>query len=198
MSEINIGKATINEGIQIARLHKEYISSGFLSSLGVPLLELIYKSMIDSEIAFCIVAKDDEKVIGFVSGTTSMSGFYKQFLKDNFFMACVLLIPKSINPAFIKKILESLFYPFRIENSHPKAELLSIVVDQNYQGKGVSRNLFLEFISEFRKKNVNKFKVIVGDNLIPARKFYEKMGGILSDEIEVHDGEKSKVYIHEC
>ncbi|GJM17010.1 MAG: hypothetical protein DHS20C13_23370 [Thermodesulfobacteriota bacterium] len=198
MLNINIGKATTNEGIQIAQLHKEYIGSGFLGSLGTPLLELVYNSMIDSEIAFCIVAKDDEKVVGFVSGTTSMSGFYLQFLKDNFFKACVLLLPKFIKPAFMKKILESFFYPIRINSSHPKAELLSIVVDQDYQGKGVSRDLFLELAREFGKKNVNKFKVIVGDNLVPAKKFYEKMGGILSDEIEVHNGEKSKVYIHEC
>ncbi len=198
MSEIDIGKATINEGIKIARLHKEYIASGFLSSMGTPLLELVYNSMINSDVAFCIVARDDTRVIGFASGTTSMSGFYKQFIKDNFFRTFVLLIPKVLNPSYMKKILESLFYPIRKKKDMPDAELLSIVVNKDYQGKGISRDLFLELVCEFRKRNVNKFKVVAGNNLLAARKFYEKMGGVLLDEIEVHDGEKSKVYIHEC
>lgn len=77
----------------------------------------------------------------------------------------------------------------------PKAELLSIVVEEAYRGEGISQRLFNKLVEEFEKYDIDRFKVVVGSNLLPACKFYEKMGGIFHSEIEVHKGEKSRVYV---
>lgn len=79
----------------------------------------------------------------------------------------------------------------------PEAELLSIVVDEAYRGKGISPRLFNKLIEEFKKVGIEKFKVVVGSNLLPACRFYEKMGGVFHSEIEVHKGERSRVYVWE-
>ena len=79
----------------------------------------------------------------------------------------------------------------------PKAELLSIVVNETYRGKGISQKLFARLVEEFKKRGSEQFKVTVGSNVKPACRFYEKMGGILHAEIEVHKGEKSRVYVWE-
>lgn len=181
---------------EIAGIHVKEIPSGFLSSLGISFLKLIYQSMVRSEDSFCIVAEENGRIIGFVSGTIGIGKFYKEFFKKNFIKAGMILFLKALNPQFAKKIFETLFYPARKEQTKlPNAELMSIVVDKKYQGKGVSKDLFKRLVQEFKKRGIDKFKVTVGSNLVAACKFYEKMGGILHLEIEVHKGEKSRVYV---
>lgn len=180
---------------QIAELHKTNIQTGFISSLGSLFLEILYKSMIASKSAFCIVAEEDGKIVGFISGAISVGGFYKDFLRKNFLKANTILLPKLLNPNFVRKIFEAIFYPVRKDSALPYAELLSIVVDKNYRNKGEAQKLFEELVKEFRKHNIKQFKVVVGSNLKAACNFYEKMNGILHSEIEVHKGEKSKVYV---
>lgn len=151
--------------------------------------------MVTSKSAFCLVVIEDEKIIGFVSGTENISMYYKEFLRKNFLKASIILFPKLSHPKIAKKINETLFYPVKKEKDLPEAELLSIVVEKSYQGKGISLMLFEKMIDEFKKKKINKFKVVVGSNLTAACRFYEKMGGVLHSEVEVHKGEKSRIYI---
>jgi GNAT superfamily N-acetyltransferase len=195
--KINLRLAIYKDINEVSKLHYQYIPSGFLSSLGISFLNLLYKSMIDSKYAFCIVVEEEGKIIGFVSGTVSVGGFYKEFLKKNFLMASIILLPKFLNLKIARRIFETFFYPVKKEQNLPNAELLSIVVEKNYQGKGISQKLFERLVEEFSKKGINQFKVVVGSNLIPACKFYEKMGGVLQQEIEIHKGEKSRVYVWE-
>ena len=57
------------------------------------------------------------------------------------------------------------------------AELLSIVVDKEWRGMGVAEQLFNELMIIANTKIKEKaFKIVVGKNLIPAQKFYEKNG----------------------
>jgi ribosomal protein S18 acetylase RimI-like enzyme len=196
---VKFEKVSYKQDIEkVARLHKRYISSGFLSSLGERFLEILYNYISRSEESFCIVAKHNGKVIGFISGTENVSKLYKGFIKENFLNAIVVLLPSLFNPLKLLKILETLFYPKKkkIVEQLPDAELLSIVVDENFQGKNVAFLLFNELIKEFKKRNIYTFKIIVGSKLKKAIKFYEKMGCEKVGEIEVHKGEISFVYIY--
>lgn len=179
---------------QIAALHQRYLNKGFLSSLGMPFLKLMYQLMNNSHNAFYLIEEEDEKIVGFISGAISVRGFYKEFFKKNILREAVNLLPKLINPVTLRKTLETLFYPLKKENDLPDAELLSIVVEEHYQGKGVGRKLFMKLVNEFKKLGVFRFKVVVGSNLIDACRFYEKMGGVFFSETEVHKGEKSRIY----
>ena len=40
------------------------------------------------------------------------------------------------------------------------------------------------------------FRIIVGDTLAPAHRFYQRMGATMAGEVQVHEGEGSKVYVH--
>ncbi len=181
----------------VALLHREYIETGFLSSLGLPFLILLYRSMSNSDNAFCIVVRDNNKIIGFSSGAISVGAFYKDFLRRNFVKASLVLFPRVFNIQFVKRIYETLIYPARKEQSLPKAELLSIVVGEKYRGKGIAQKLFKKAEEEFRSRDIKQFKVVVGSKLVAACKFYEKMGGVFSADVEVHKGEKSRVYTWE-
>ena len=192
---MNVEKVKDFQIENVACLHREYIKSGFLSSLGLPFLALMYRSMSNSNNAFCVVAKDNNQIIGFSSGATSVGAFYKDFLRRNFIKTSMILLPKIFNIQLVKKIFETLFYPARREQNLPRTELLSIVVDKNYRGKGIAQKLFEKIEEEFRSRNIKQFKVVVGQKLVAACKFYEKMGGVFCAEVEVHKGEKSRVYV---
>ena len=63
----------------------------------------------------------------------------------------------------------------------------------------MSKDLFNGLVEEFEKRGVRRFKIVVGDELLGAKRFYEKMGCVAREEpIEVHKGETSRVYTYEC
>lgn len=192
--DIIIKKASEEDSGQIAELHRQYIPSGFLSSLGHGILTLIYKSMLTSKEAFCLVAKDNNRTVGFAAGAVTVRGFYKEFLRRHFLRGCLILLPEVLNPSAIKKIKETLSYPAKMQGT-PDAELLSIVVDEEYQSMGISRKLLDGLALEFKRRGVERFKVVVGSGLKAACTFYEKNGGVLFSETEVHKGENSRVYV---
>jgi len=171
----------------LAQIHKDEISAGFLSSLPSNFLEKFYISVIEND--FSVIAKENGEIVGFIAGTADIGKLYSYFLKRYFFHSAVILLPKIFN---LRKIMETLFYP---KNKEIKAELLTIAVKKEFQGKGVARYMLEFFVSEMRKRGVNKFKVLVGEELKPAIRFYEKNGFKFLKRTEVHKGQKSMIYI---
>ena len=185
---------------EIAHLHKKNIHTGFLSSLGRDFLKLLYSSIQKSDVGILIAEIQDNKVVGFVSGTTNINRIYMVFLKKNFIRVIITLLPHLISFPKLKKIGEILLYPISEKRSGeniPSAELLSMVVDEKWRRKGVGENLYRALVEEFKKRGISKFKIVVGENLDSAQKFYEKMGAKKVKKMEIHKGKKSWIYIHE-
>ena len=42
------------------------------------------------------------------------------------------------------------------------------------QGKGVGKSLFNAFVNEFNRRGIKEFRVVVGDTLARAKRFYKK------------------------
>ena len=182
---------------QLAKLHSNNITGGFLSSLGNEFLSLLYSTIICSDHSFCFIAKKDGEIIGFVSATSNIKRLYFDFALSNFASA-LLLLAKILRPSVIKPLLETLSYPARKKiKGVPSPELLSISVTKDFRGQGISNKLFDLAVDGFKKRNISKFKIAVGSNLLQAQRFYEKMGCKYISEIEVHKGEKSKVYVYD-
>ena len=78
----------------------------------------------------------------------------------------------------------------------PSAELLSIVVAWQGQGKGVATQLMQAGLQECEKRGIDKVKVLVGDENERANKLYLKCGFELVDQIENH-GILSNIYVAE-
>ncbi len=194
---LTIREALLEEAEVIANLHEKYLSTGFLASLGRKFLTLLYKAMISFEDTCVIVAVADDNIVGFVSGTVSVKGFYKYFLKKYLFQSVFFLIPYFIRPINLRKMVEVFLYSKTGVSELPEAELLSIVVDPRYHGRGVAKDLFISLTSYFRKKRIKRFKIVVGDKLERAKKFYKKMGCRDIATIEVHKGEISKVLVYD-
>lgn len=72
--------------------------------------------------------------------------------------------------------------------SHPSpesdGELWAIYVNPNTTQSGIGTSLFKSFIAELQKNEMNSMCVWVLEENKQARKFYEKMGGILAPDIK--------------
>ena len=189
--------AKLSDCLLVAKIHKKCLDKSFLATLGEKFLTLLYKTLVEYKKGILLVAEDDGKIIGFVSATADTGGFYRYFLKKRFIKAAFLLLPKAIDLNTLKKIFETLKYSKKNEINIllPKAELLSIAVKEDYQRKGVAKQLFKALVNEFHKMGINEFRIVVGSSLFKAKNFYQKMGCIKVGEFELHKGEKSEIYV---
>ena len=179
----------------VASLHCENINQGFLATLGIPFLTLLYEVIDKDSESVLLVERVDKCVVGFVTGTCGLGRIYKQLLLKPLRLIYAL---KSclLSPSKIYKIIEVLLISKdrNISSDFSKQELLSIVVSPAYQGRGYAENLFNALCSHFKKEGANSFIIVVGSNLDRAHAFYKKMGSIPVKEIQVHKGADSVVY----
>ena len=182
----------------VASLHCDNINQGFLATLGVPFLTLLYEAIDKDSESVLLVERVDLRVVGFVTGTHGLRRIYKQLLLKPFRLifslkSCIL------SPSKMYKILEVLLISkgSNISADLPREELLSIVVNPAYQGGGHAENLFKALCSHFREEGVSSFSIVVGVNLDRAHAFYTKMGSIPVKQIQVHKGADSVVYVKE-
>lgn len=191
---MKILNASLDDSEAIANLHKLGIPTGFISQQSITFLSALYAYLIKNEIVFC--AKDNEKVLGFIAGTLTTNGLYKKFLKKNLTLLVTFVLKNLFSFSFIKKATETLFAPKKTtiddyETELP--ELLSIVVDKNYNGQGIGQELVNAFEERLIELNVKEYKVVVGSKLA-ANNFYLRKGFIKQKEFKLHKGESSFIY----
>src|SRR3989338_3905865 len=162
---------------QIADIHQKEINKGFLSGIGSGFLEKVYLAIIKSKISFCVVDEENGKITGFIAGAVNLDKFFRYFFKNHFFTAFFSLYPKK-------------------GNSLPEAELLTIAVINEFQGQGIAVQMLARFIYEMKNRKIGSFKVIVGESLTPAIKFYEKSGFRFVKNINIHGNYISRVYAY--
>jgi len=180
----------------VASLHCDHINQGFLATLGVPFLTLLFEAIDKDNESILLVERVDRTIVGFVTGTRGLGPIYKQLLLKPLRLIYSL---KSclLSPSKIYKIIEILLISkdSNISSDLPKQELLSIVVNPAYQGGGHAENLFNALCTHFKEDGVSSFKIVVGSNLDRAQSFYTKMGSIPVKEIQVHKDSNSLVYV---
>ena len=182
---------------QVAVIHAASISKGFLSTMGEPFLALMYEAIDKSPESVLIVEKVDGAIIGFVAGTSNLGSVYRVMLKS-WGRLMVALLPSLVSPRRVFRIFETVFFSGKNQapnSTLPADELLSIAVLPDGRGKGYADKLFVALQDHFRERGVRSFKIIVGDVLAPAHRFYKKMGAIPSGRAEVHRGSGSTIYV---
>ena len=183
----------------VARLHCDHINKGFLATLGVPFLTLLYEAIDKDRASVLLVERVDRNVVGFVSGTCGLGRIYKQLLLRP--LRLIYSLKSSIlSPSKIYKILEVVLMSKNnnVLTDLPQQELLSIVVNPYYQGGGHAESLFKALCIHFSAKGTRSFRIVVGSSLARAHSFYVKMGCTPVKEVQVHRGTNSVIYIKQC
>lgn len=182
---------------QVAELHVGNIDQGFLATLGVNFVSLMYRAIDEARDSMLLVEERDDRVVGFVSGGIGMAPIYKRMLRYPFRLA-ICLLPSVLRPGRILSILEILRYSRGKDQQEdlPEAELLSMAVSSAYRGQRVAERLYRRLLDQFKASGVPAFKITVGEALAPAHRFYQRMGAAPAAKVEVHDGESSTIYLH--
>jgi len=180
---------------QVAALHIQCISTGFISSMGIDFVTSLYDAIVKSKSSLGVVAVKNEKVIGFVAFTTNLNKLYKSIIRRKGLKFALLLAGNVLSLRRIKKIFETLSYPARIKKMNlPSAELLSIAVAPEERRKGLAGQLIEKGLRLYRKTGVDKVKVLIGADNKAGNKLYLKSGFELIGQI-VNHGVLSNIYV---
>jgi ribosomal protein S18 acetylase RimI-like enzyme len=183
---------------QVAQLHADNIDQGFLSTLGASFLSLLYEAIDANDNSVLLIARQEERVVGFVAGTEGLGSIYLQLLR-RWPRLLLSLLPAIVSPRKLARIAEILLLgkksvPFP---NLPHAELMSIAVESGQRGQGRAQLLYQELVDHFRQRGVVAFRIVVGQQLEMAQHFYKKMGAVPVGKIEVHQGQASILYVHD-
>ncbi len=180
---------------QVAALHAANIDQGFLATLGVPFLTLMYQAIDEADDSVLLVEERDGRVLGFIAGGEGMGAIYRRMLRSPLRLGWSLS-PIVLRPRAIARILEILRYGrgHADDLALPDAELLSIAVAPESRGSGIAEALYRRLIADFERRGVKSFKITVGDALLPAHRFYIRMGAMPAGKMEVHAGKVSTIY----
>ncbi len=120
---------------EVALLHIESIKTGFLPSLGVKFLTLMYKCIDESDFATLEIDFCNNELRGFVSGTIGNKSLFVEMLKHPIKLS-FSLIPILYNFRKVKKIFNLLNHLSGQERAkYPKPELLTICVNKNFKSR---------------------------------------------------------------
>ena len=184
----------------IAKLHRDTLEKSFLSGLGVVFLSSLYNFLIKNELV--LVYTENNILTGFVSFSKNSKGMMKRFLVNCPLCLFLLGIKILIQPTLLKRLIETYRAPFKSEGSTnlsklPASELLSISVSPNCQAAGIGTQLILLLENHLKAQEISRYKVIAGEELIGANRFYIKNGFTLISQIKIHGNNFSNVYIKE-
>jgi len=183
---------------EVAALHATGIERGFLATLGQRFLCLMYRAIAESPAGVLEVVERDGRVAGFIAGSDGMRPVLRRMVLAHPLALARALLPALMRPRQVAGMLEVL----RAGNAAgdtatlPRAELLSLAVDPRHRGQGVADALYRRLQARFRERGIDAFRIVVGDALAPAHRFYRRMGARPAARTEVHRGQGSTIYVH--
>jgi ribosomal protein S18 acetylase RimI-like enzyme len=194
-SQIEFKDLQVEHAQQVAALHIQCISTGFISSMGIEFLTILYEAIARSKSSFGVVAVKNGQVLGFAAFTTDINELYKSIIRKKGLKFALLLAGRMCSLKRIKSMFETLFYPARTKKINlPSAELLSIAVAGEEQRQGLAGQLIERGFRHYRKNGIDKVKVLIGADNTAGNKLYIKYGFEQAGQINNH-GVLSNIYI---
>jgi glycosyltransferase involved in cell wall biosynthesis/ribosomal protein S18 acetylase RimI-like enzyme len=196
-NSVRIRRARVEDAPALARIHREALPGGFLSSLGDRFLRRLYFALAADQDAVAFVAEDGNGVAGFATGVGSVRGFYRRFYIRHGIPAMLAVVPHLLRRGTVHRLRETRRYPDTSKDL-PDSELLSIAVDGRFRSQGVGRQLAARIIEGLAERGAGEIKVVVGAENEGANRFYVRMGFEHRANIFVHDGTASNVLVFRC
>lgn len=182
----------------MGQIHQKEIETGFLSGLGVNFLKELYHTLAGSGNAIAMVAFVGDRLIGFICVALDLSRLHRDMLLRNGHKLMFYAFPKLIRPSTVFGAIETLLYASRkVSADMSKVEIINFCIESRFQRFGVGRMLLDAVCAELELRGIPRIKAVTGKNQFKARRFYEKLKSQCVEEIEIHKGAKSVMYIIE-
>jgi ribosomal protein S18 acetylase RimI-like enzyme len=182
------------DAAEIAALHAEQISEGFIVHLGTPFLAQLYRRVASGDGSFALVSSDAHGgIAGFVAVAESTGRLYRDFLVHDGLRAGWRALPAIVrHPG---KVVETLRHGIGGGAEREGAEILALAVAGQARGQGTGRALVTAATSELRRRGVTRAHVVTLPTNEPARRTYLGCGFEPDATIEVHRGTVQEVLV---
>jgi ribosomal protein S18 acetylase RimI-like enzyme len=133
---------------EVTAIHLAAFPGFFLSFLGERFLRELYRSIAVDPDGIAFVAQNGGRIIGFVAGSVSASGFFRRLARRRWWrFAAASLWPFLRRPRIFPRLLRALYAPPR-PSVEGAALLMSLAVDPAVQRSGAGRLLTRAFVGE--------------------------------------------------
>ena len=181
---------------RVARLHREGIPAGFLSTLGETFLSRLYQGIAGSGYgAVQITRGSNAEITGFIATALDTRLVYRDVLARCATGLTLCALPRLVHPRVVAKSFETLRYGLCHKGSEPsgkgapppRAELLAVAVDSKELRKGVARVLVGAHEALLRENGIMRYRVVTtaGDDT-PAAALYRACGLTVARRIRHH------------
>lgn len=179
----------------VAALHAGTITEGFLSRLGVRFLRQVYFGLAEDHASRLWLAQAGGDVLGFLAYCPSVQEMYRRVLQRRCVRLAAAAFPAALRPSVLREILDTLRYPAKqADHGLPEAEILSVGVSAQARGMGIGQRLVEHACAAARMDGQRELKVLAGDRLEGANRFYFACGFEHRCQIVQH-GELLNVYV---
>ncbi len=147
---VEFRKAIPKDAEAILALHKRWIKSPAVLLLGDDVIGYILEGLLSSSYSASYVAVVSGRVVGFLLVCKDYPRFVKSLLTPRFLL---LVCRRFLQQPEILCLASNLCLLIKERKvSHIRAREMGLVVDREYQGKGIARVLNELWISEFREE----------------------------------------------
>ncbi len=185
--------------VNVVAVHEAAFPGFFLTTLGRGFLQALYTGFSQAADGLLLVACDDERLLGFVAGTTAPEHFYRRLLLSR----GIVLAGRATGAALrrptrvIPRLARALIYRGEKPADLPNAALLaSIGVDPASGGSGVGGALVEAFCQAATAAGREQVYLTTDrDDNERVQKFYARVGFTLIDSITRADGRAMQRYV---
>jgi ribosomal protein S18 acetylase RimI-like enzyme len=181
----------------VVKVHLGGFRGFFLSFLGQPFLQELYKGAVIDHSGINFVAEKEGVICGFVMGTTQPSGFYKALIKNRWWrFALSSVLPVLKRPTIIPRLFRALSMPEKVNKQDGCGTLMSIAVPPEMKGKGVGRALINAFLKEAAERGLRQVSLLSDrDNNDDVNAFYKGLGFKCERQFTTPEGRGMNEYV---
>jgi ribosomal protein S18 acetylase RimI-like enzyme len=161
----------------VVLVHESAFKGFFLTELGSSFLRLYYNSVRKSPIGVLIGAYDNEHLLGFCAACKRSKGFNTHLIMSNFFrFSFVGLKLLFTSPNSLVRLVKNMSKNSGADDDGNYAEVLSIGVSREAQGRGVGKLLLMHLQEIFSQDGIKRLSLTTdysdNDNTL---NFYQSM-----------------------
>lgn len=185
----------------MCQLHAGAFPGFFLTRLGPRFLAILYRAFMTEEGGLCVLAEDDDGVLGVAAGCEEPSRFFRRLLRTRGVAFALAAVPAvAARPwVFAWRCIGALRYRGESPRGLDGAGLLSsLAVAPRAQGAGVGKALVTAFLDEARTRGLRSVYLTTDrDGNERTNRFYEKCGFKCIGEIRRAEGRVMRVWLRE-
>ncbi|MBR5842571.1 MAG: GNAT family N-acetyltransferase [Bacteroidaceae bacterium] len=176
---MEIRRAKVEDVPQIVKNHEDAFEGFFLTTLGSRFLQFYYRAFVNSQDGVVYCAVENGHVLGFSAATKQCRGFNTRLIKNNILSFFVLAVKLMFTqPGALIRLAKNLTKKSdEVVDNEDYAELYSIGVSSEAQGKGIGKKLLYATESALKDEGVDKVSLTTDyNNNESAVAFYHSMG----------------------